>query len=208
MYIYDHKSLGARSLPKRNSYHSRLVRNAYYPDRVLRRVFGARRDCHSFSPACDRSVATPAFSAAEQSKLTGLLSPSQSAQAINGTARGTRLNLAYDSKISSSTWLVTWILAQCELLSRNPVDHTRSSEGTIDAVCVEAAHQFQAKVYFYADDQTGAVGPSTLDSLGIVKHKLKPKIGNVFGRESSTSISDKISRSNRQRIQRQRIGLT
>ena len=67
------------------------------------------------------------------------------------------------------------------------------SEGTIDAVFVEAAHQFQAKVYFHADEQSGGVGPSTLDSLGIVKHKLKPKIGNVHGRDVIRSISDKIS---------------
>ena len=57
------------------------------------------------------------------------------------------------------------------------------SEGTVDAVFVEAAHQFQAKVYFHADDQSGGVGRSTLDSLGIWKHTLKPKIGDVPGRK-------------------------
>jgi hypothetical protein len=66
------------------------------------------------------------------------------------------------------------------------------AEGTIDAVFVEAAHQFQSKVYFEKDDQTGAVGPSTLESLGIVKHKWNPKIGNVYGRGILKTISDKI----------------
>src|SRR6185295_2555386 len=65
--------------------------------------------------------------------------------------------------------------------------------GTIDALCVEAAHQFQAKVYFHTDDQTGAVGQSTLDSLGIVKHKLRPGIGNVFGSAVVNGLSNKIS---------------
>jgi hypothetical protein len=67
------------------------------------------------------------------------------------------------------------------------------ADGSIDAVFVEAVHQFQAKVYFDKDDQTGAVGPSTLDSLGIVKHKLRTKIGNVYGRGILKSISDKVS---------------
>jgi hypothetical protein len=67
------------------------------------------------------------------------------------------------------------------------------AEGNIDAVFVEAAHQFQAKAYFEKNEQSGGVGPSTLDSLGIVKHKLKPRIGNVYGRGVLKNISDKIS---------------
>src|SRR5262249_21759069 len=68
-----------------------------------------------------------------------------------------------------------------------------TSGGTVDAVFVEAAHQFQAKVYFHKDEQNGGVGPSTLDSLGIVQHKLKPKFGKVYGRYVLEKISDKIS---------------
>jgi hypothetical protein len=68
-----------------------------------------------------------------------------------------------------------------------------TSQETIDAVCVEAAHQFQAKIYFDKNEQDGAVGPSTLDSLGIVKHKLGPKFGNVHGRGVLKNLSDKMS---------------
>jgi hypothetical protein len=68
-----------------------------------------------------------------------------------------------------------------------------ASKETIDTFFVEAVHQFQAKVYFHKDEQSGEVGPSTLDSLGIVKHRLGPKFGNVYGRGILKNISDKIS---------------
>ena len=119
MYIYDRKSLGARSLPK----------NAYYPDRVLDGFWGAEGTNDSFSPACDRSVATPRFfgRGARQADESPLTQPKHSSYQME-PRDGTRLNLAYDLKTSSLTWLVTWILPPCELLSKNPEDHTRSAK--------------------------------------------------------------------------------
>ena len=72
MYIYD------RSFSKYQP-----LGNFRYPDPFLRGFLGeAPTTSSSCSPACDSTVATPAFSAAEQRKLTNLLSPKESDQAI------------------------------------------------------------------------------------------------------------------------------
>jgi hypothetical protein len=184
MYIHDRKLLGVQSQPKEQSITSRLAqRNAYYPDRVLGGFLGRGETNASFSPACDSSVATPGFSAAERGKLTSILSPSQSTQAIrwNRERHPAKSGVRLEDIVLDLARYVDFAAVRAAIQKSG--GSYMISEGTVDAVFVEAAHQFQVKVYFHADEQSGAVGPSTLDSLGIVKNKLKPKIGNVFGRK-------------------------
>ena len=148
----------------------------------------------TFSPACDSTVATPAFSTAEQSKLGSLLSPTESAQAIkwNRERHPSKSGVRFEDIVTDLNRYVDFGLIRKAI--ENSGGKYTISDGTIDALCVEAAHQFQAKVYFQADEQNGGVGPSTLDSLGIVKHKLKPAIGAVFGRGVVRKVSSEISR--------------
>src|SRR5215510_226504 len=135
----------------------------------------------TFSPACDSTVATPAFSSAEQSKLVPILSVAESTKAIkyNRLIHPTKSGVKFEDIITDLNRYVDFGLIRAAIEKSG--GKYAIADGTIDALCVEAAHQFQAKVYFKADDQTGEVGPSTLDSLGIVKHKLRPRIGTVFG---------------------------
>ena len=151
-------------------------------------------DPNTFSPVCDSTVATPAFSTAEQSKLTSLLSPTESAQAIkwNRDRHPSKSGIRFDDIVTDLNRYVDFGLIRKAI--ENSGGKYTISDGTIDALCVEAAHQFQAKVYFQADEQSGGVGPSTLDSLGIVKHKLKPAIGEVFGRSVVRKVTSEISR--------------
>src|SRR5688572_8223628 len=82
MYMYDRKVSGAPPLIEKHLIASwPAEHNSYYSGQVISRFLG-NSGTGSFSSACDPSVATPGFLAAEQSKLTSLLSPSQSAQAI------------------------------------------------------------------------------------------------------------------------------
>jgi hypothetical protein len=194
MYIYDRKWSGLQSLVKQQPITSGPVqRNAYYLDRVVDGFLGRGGTNDSFSPACDSSVATPGFSAAERGKLTRLLSPSQSTQAIrwNRERHPAQSGARLEDVVIDLARYVDFAAVRAAIQKSGGSYTIR--EGTIDAVFVEAVHQFQAKVYFHADEQSGALGPSTLDSLGIVQHKVKPKIGNVHGRDVVKNISDKIS---------------
>src|SRR5262245_56497859 len=184
MYIHDRKLLDVQSQPKEQSIASRLAqRNAYYPEQALGGFFGRGETNESFSPACDSSVATPSFSAAERGKLTSLLSPSQSIQAIrwNRERHPAKSGVRLEDIVLELARYVDFAAVRAAI-QQSGGSYT-ISEGTVDAVFVEAAHQFQAKVYFHPDEQNGGVGPSTLDSLGIVKDKLRPRIGNVPGRK-------------------------
>jgi hypothetical protein len=192
MYIYD-KRLSDSQYQARNDSGASLLSlgNFSYPDRLARSLFG--EGVGSFSPACDSTVATPAFSATEKSKLTKLLSVKESTQVIkwNRERHPGKSGIRPEDIVTDLARYVDFAVVRAAI--QNSGGAYTISAGDIDAVCVEAAHQFQSKVYFQADEQTGGVGPSTLDSLGIVKHKLKPKIGNVYGRGVIKNISDKIS---------------
>lgn len=191
MYIYDHKfsssqyQSGVDPATLRTS-----LGNFHYSDRVVRSFLSGPG---SFSPACDSTVATAAFTAAEQSKLTTLLSPSESASAIkwNRERHPAKSSVRFEDIVTDLTRYVDFAAVRVAI-QKSGGAYT-ISDGTIDALCVEAAHQFQAKVYFDVKEQSGGVGPSTLDSLGIVKHKLKPGIGNVFGRGVVKKISSEIN---------------
>jgi hypothetical protein len=217
MYIYDPKLSGAQSLLKEQPITWLPARrNSYYPERGISgfgergassgsyvwaneglgegvvRSFLGNGGTGSFSPACDRSVATPAFSAAEQSKLTNLLSPKESTQAIkwNRERHPAKSGVRFEDIVTDLARYVDFPAVRAAIQKSGGV--YTIIDGTIDALCVEAVHQFQAKIY-QADEQTGGAGPSTLDSLGIVKHKLRPKFGNVYGRDIVKNLSGKIS---------------
>lgn len=193
MYIYD-RQLSDLPYPseRRFGISTTSVGNYHYPARVVRSFLGDGPD--SFSPACDQTVATPAFSATERSKLATLLSPAQSTKAIkwNRERHPAKSGVRFEDVVTDLTRYVDFAAVRTAI--QNSGGAYTISDGTIDAICVEAAHQFQSKVYFHADEQSGAVGASTLDSLGIVKHKMKPAIaGNVYGRGVIKNLSDQIS---------------
>ena len=195
MYIYDRKWSGLQSLPKEQPITSWPVqRNAYYPDRAVDGFLGRGGTNDSFSPSCDRSISTPGFPAAERRRLTTLLSPSQSAQAIrwNRERHPAKSDVRPEHITIDLTRYVDFDAVR-EAIRQQSGGSSMTSKETIDTVFVEAVHQFQAKVYFHKDEQTGGVGPSTLDSLGIVKHKLGPTFGTVYGHGVLKNISDKIS---------------
>jgi hypothetical protein len=188
VYIYDNRFSNPQYLQPPHASRSTLGNFQYLPPVALGFFGGPGR----FSPACDQTAATPAFTATEQSKLVNLLSPSESANAIkwNRDRHPAKSGVKFDEIVTDLSRYIDFGAIR-RAIEKSGGAYT-ISDGTIDALCVEAVHQFQAKIYFQADEQTGGAGPSTLDSLGIVKHKLKPKIGNVFGRAVVKNISDKI----------------
>jgi len=130
----------------------------------------------------------------ERGKLTSLLSPKQSAQAIhwNRERHPVKSGVRPEDIILDLMRYVDFDAVR-EAIRQQAGGSSIVSKEPIDAIFVEAVHQFQAKIYFQKDEQSGAVGPSTLDSLGIVKHKLGPKFGNVHGRGVLKNLSGKIS---------------
>jgi len=146
----------------------------------------------TFSPSCDPVIATPAFSATQKTTLVSLLSPKDSDLAI----RWNKDRHASKSGIDPDHIGIDLARYVDFAAVRNAIQQSGGKYtvgGTIDAVFVEAAHQFQAKAYFQKDEQSGGVGPSTLDSLGIINHKLRPKIGQVYGRDVLKGISKEVS---------------
>lgn len=137
----------------------------------------------SFSPVCDPSVATPGFSATERTQLVSLLSPAQSAKASqwNRQTHPGRSDIRPEDIVTDLARYVDFSAVRGAIVQQFGAPIATSKE-TIDTVFVEAVHQFQAKVYFEMDQQDGLIGASTLDSLGIVRHKLGPRFGNVYGR--------------------------
>lgn len=192
MYIYSDKL----SVPQPQDNVQPLTsqsaqRNFYYTDQGMSGSL-ARGDTNaSFSHLCDLSMATPSFSRAEQRKLTDLLSPSQSAQAIrwNREKHPAKSNVRPEDIIIDLTRYVDFNAVR-EAVKKQLGG---TSNDTINAVFVEAVHQFQAKIYFHKADQSGEVGLSTLDSLGIVKHNLREKFGDVYGRNILKIRSKEIS---------------
>lgn len=66
---------------------------------------------------------------------------------------------------------------------------------TTDAVFTEATHQFQVACYINPKEHDGVMGNSTLDSLGFVKHGLRPKLSSAgFYGQTQLNRSDVKSR--------------
>jgi len=176
MYIYNRNlSPSARLIPRR------FARMAY-----------GISEPGTFSPSCDPVIATPAFSATQKTTLVTLLSPKESDVAIkwNRDRHPSKSGIDPDHIAIDLARYVDFATV------RNAIQQSGGKYtvgGTIDAVFVEAAHQFQAKTYFQKDEQSAGVGPSSLDSLGIINHKLRPKIGQVWGRGVLTNIAKEVS---------------
>ncbi|HZI48751.1 MAG TPA: hypothetical protein VFD75_13215 [Pyrinomonadaceae bacterium] len=171
----------------------RLVRSPppCYRDRFEREAFGIS-ETGAFSPSCDPVTATPAFSAQEKTTLVSLLSPKDSDNAIRWNRDRHPTKSGIDpAHIAIDLARYVDFAAVSAAIQQSGGKYTVGA--TIDAVFVEAAHQFQAKTYFQKDEQSGGVGPSTLDSLGILNHKLRPGIGQVYGRDVLKNISKQIS---------------
>jgi hypothetical protein len=194
MYIYESKLSSSHFQRQEQPITSQLAQyNAHHLDRGISGFLGRAGTSGLFSPACDRSVATPSFSAIEQRKLVTLLSPSQNTQAMRwNRERHPAKSGIRPEDIAIDLMRYVDFDAVREAIRQQSGESSITNNDTINAVFVEAVHQFQAKVYFHKDDQNGGVGPSTLDSLGIVKHKLGPKFGNVSGRTTLKAISEKI----------------
>jgi len=162
-----------------------------YTARFVRGAFGLA-ETGPFSPSCDPVIATPAFSATEKTTLVSLLSPNESDVAIRWNRDRHPTKSGIDpNHIEIDLARYVDFAAVRTAIQQSGGKYTVG--GTIDAVFVEAAHQFQAKTYFQKDEQSAGVGPSTLDSLGILNHKLKPKIGQVWGSGVLNRITKDIS---------------
>jgi hypothetical protein len=194
MYMYDHKKSGVSSFKPNHAVAPRTAdHNSYYSNQVISRFLG-NSGAASFSSVCDASTATPGFSSTERSKLVGLLTPIQSTQAIqqNQQTHPGRSGIRPEDILVDLSRYVDLSAVQAAIQSSG-VSYP-ANPGPLNAVFVEAVHQFQAKIFFDPKKRDGQAGPSTLDSLGIVKHRLKPKIGDVHGRSFLKDHSDEIRR--------------
>jgi hypothetical protein len=192
MYMHDRNTSGTPSFIEKHSIALRPAQyNSYYTDQGIISFLG--NNTGSFSSACDPSVATPSFSIAERSKLIGLLTPSQSTQAIQWNQQmhpGRSGVRPEDIMIDLSRYVD---LSAVQAAIKNSGVSYPANNGPVSAIFVEAIHQFQAKIFFDLKKRDGQAGPSTLDSLGIVKHGLKSKIGDVYGRPILEKHSSDIS---------------
>jgi len=154
--------------------------------------FGKYLDPLRFSSVCDRTAATPSFLISKRKSLTPLLSSSQNASAIqkNRTLHPAKSGVQPADIITDLKRYVDFDAVR-EAIQRQSGGSVVLSEGTVDAVFVEAVHQFQTKVYFDKTAHDGVVGSSTFSSLGIIKHNLRQKIDRgVFGQKVLNNISD------------------
>jgi hypothetical protein len=145
-----------------------------------------------FSPACDRSVATPGFLVSKRKSLVSFLSPSQNARAVqlNRSIHPAKSGVQPADILTDLKRYVDFDTVRSAIRQQSSGSIVLS-EGTVDTFFVEVVHQFQTKVYFDKAEQDGVAGPSTLDSLGIVKHNLHQKIDrSVFGQKVLNKISD------------------
>lgn len=127
----------------------------------------------AYSPACDASVAVPAFSAANRARASAMLLHREA------NAAAMRWNQSRHPRVSGvdpehiRTDLARYV--DLEAVARRIRDHNHAhpltpiDEGTppIDAVFVQAVHQFQASVFLESSQADGLAGESTLASLGI-----------------------------------------
>jgi hypothetical protein len=194
MYMHDRNTSRTPSLTEKRTIASQPAQhNSYSSDQVVGRYLGYS-GTGSLSSVCDASTATPGFSSTERRKLVGLFTPAQSAQAIqrNQQMHPGRSGIRPEDILVDLSRYVDLSAVQAAIQSSGvsyPASHS-----PVNAVFAEAVHQFQAKIFFDPKKRDGQAGQSTLDSLGIVKHNLKPKIGDVYGRRILKNHSGDIRR--------------
>ena len=191
MYTYNRNTSGEPSFHAKHANASWTAGRIFY-NQIADRYLGYS-GAASFSSVCDASTATPGFSSTERSKLVGLLTPTQSTQAIqkNQQMHPGRSGIRPEDILVDLSRYVDLSAVQAAIQSSG-VSYP-ANPGPVNAAFVEAVHQFQAKIFFDPKKRDGQAGPSTLDSLGIVKHSLKPKIGDVYGRRILKNHSGDIS---------------
>jgi hypothetical protein len=125
------------------------------------------------SPSCDLAIAIPEFATSQKQKIELiLLTPLKSKNAI-------KWNKAYLTKIKIDPLHILMDLERYVDLASvkkainahnaaNPSGFIDAGVAPIDAVFVEAIHQFQKKIYFDEKKIDGKAGPGTLHSLGII----------------------------------------
>ncbi|CAN5843525.1 hypothetical protein BH11BAC4_BH11BAC4_07670 [soil metagenome] len=120
------------------------------------------------SPICDLVIAVTDFGISQRQNIDPLLlTPSQNKEAV-------AWNAAYLSKIKiNPARILTDIqryvdiqLIKFFIQNTYPALLTAAGKSSVDAVFVEAVHQFQKKIFFNGHD--GKAGPGTLHSLGIM----------------------------------------
>ncbi len=119
----------------------------------------------------DASVAIPEWSAAERARLEPpLLSAARQAKAAVANAR---LHPARSGLAPDDLRLALRAYVDFDALTRVLGAAARGGGGAWDAVLIEAIHVFQRKCFLAPAQADGVAGKSTLDSLGLIHHRLK-----------------------------------
>src|SRR5690349_19660839 len=131
----------------------RLVRSPppCYRDRFAREAFGIS-ETGAFSPSCDPVTATPAFSAQEKTTLVSLLSPKDNDNAIRGNRDRHPTQTGRDPDHIAND-LDRYVNYEAESAAIQQSGGKYTVGATIDAVFVDAAHQYQTKPYKQKDEQ-------------------------------------------------------
>ena len=129
------------------------------------------------SPVADTAAAVPPFNFFKRLSMPAkLLTPAQNADAIRwNKSKHPRVSGLDPNHIRTDlTRYVNFTYIKAQILNYNR-SHSSApiamGSAPIDAVFVEAVHQFQAKCFFETSQIDGKAGESTLDSLGLVKRK-------------------------------------
>ncbi len=125
----------------------------------------------SFSIIPDSLLAVPAFLPTKRATLGKLLTPGRSRAAMrwNAEKHPRQSGVDPDSILAALQSYVDPAAINTAIAtynSRNPTAPIKLGVKPVDAVFVEAIHQFQIKCYRDSKEHDGFAGPSVLDSLG------------------------------------------
>jgi hypothetical protein len=141
----------------------------------LGQSIGAALSVSPHSPGADISVAVPEFNFLQRLSMpAGLLDAAANAKAVQWNSRHHPATSGVDPRnirtdVARYVNLTAIGATIQNFNAANPTKAIQLGTPPIDAVLVEAIHQFQAKCFFETSQIDGMAGESTLDSLGLVK---------------------------------------
>jgi subtilisin family serine protease len=141
----------------------------------LRSAIKVAPEQESAEASPDSSAAVPGFTAAKRATISSpILNAAQNAAAITWNTRK-HPGVSGVSPSDIRTALAAYVdftavsTAINDFNTRNPTAPLAPGAPPVDAVFVEAVHQFQAKCFFERAQVDGKIGESTLDSLGFIQ---------------------------------------
>src|SRR4029453_2771510 len=134
------------------------------------------RPAGSATPTPDAALAIPAFADGTRGFVGASLTPARSKAAIrwNGEHHPGKSGVDPDSILSALQSYVDIAAIRSAVESyntKNPAAPVGLGTKPLDAVFVEAIHQFQVKCYRDSKQHDGMAGPTVLDSLGFWPRK-------------------------------------